>query len=101
MYGYQLSNDAKAAIMIKLGTVEFDDRIFGALRDDKLVVFAGAGVSMGPPSTQSYERGAMLEKRRALMQDWANFVSAPVPNVANVTSIQSAVFQKAASRKLS
>ena len=74
--------------MIKLGAIEFDDRIFDALRDDKLVVFAGAGVSMAPPSTQSYERGAMLEKRRALMQDWANFVSAPVPNVASVTSIK-------------
>jgi len=36
--------------MIKLGAIEFDDRIFDALRDDKLVVFAGAGVSMAPPS---------------------------------------------------
>ena len=42
--------DEKAAIMIKLGAIEFDDRIFDALRDDKLVVFAGAGVSMAPPS---------------------------------------------------
>ena len=33
---------------------------------------------VGNSTTQSYERGAMLEKRRALMQDWANFVSAPV-----------------------
>lgn len=36
--------------MIKLGSIEFDDQILDALRDDKLVVFAGAGVSMGPPS---------------------------------------------------
>lgn len=36
--------------MTKLGGIEFDDRILDALRDDKLVVFAGAGVSMGPPS---------------------------------------------------
>lgn len=36
--------------MIKLGTIEFDERILDALRDDNLVVFAGAGVSMGPPS---------------------------------------------------
>jgi hypothetical protein len=36
--------------MTKLGAIEFDDRILDALRDDKLVVFAGAGVSMGPPS---------------------------------------------------
>jgi integrase len=56
---------------------------------------------VGNATTQSYERGAMFEKRRALMQAWANFLSAPVPNVASVTSIQSAVFQKAASHKLS
>jgi len=56
---------------------------------------------VGNATTQSYERGAMFEKRRALMQDWASFVSAPVPNVASVTSIQSAVFQKAAGHKLS
>tara|TARA_R100001509_G_scaffold24784_2_gene12951 strand:- start:1371 stop:4394 length:3024 start_codon:yes stop_codon:yes gene_type:complete len=36
--------------MTKLGAIDFDDRILEALRDDKLVVFAGAGVSMGPPS---------------------------------------------------
>ena len=36
--------------MIKLGTIAFDDRILDALRDDNLAVFAGAGVSMGPPS---------------------------------------------------
>lgn len=36
--------------MTKLGTIEFDDCILDALRDDQLVVFAGAGVSMGPPS---------------------------------------------------
>lgn len=36
--------------MTTLGAIEFDDRILDALRDDKLVVFAGAGVSMAPPS---------------------------------------------------
>lgn len=36
--------------MTKLGTIEFDDRILDALRDNQLVVFAGAGVSMGHPS---------------------------------------------------
>lgn len=36
--------------MTKLGAIEFDERILEALRDDRLVVFAGAGVSMGPPS---------------------------------------------------
>lgn len=36
--------------MIKFSTIEFDNRILDALRDDKLVVFAGAGVSMGAPS---------------------------------------------------
>ncbi|MDH4138232.1 MAG: SIR2 family protein, partial [Anaerolineae bacterium] len=36
--------------MTKLGAIAFDDRILDALRDDRLVVFAGAGVSMGPPS---------------------------------------------------
>jgi hypothetical protein len=36
--------------MTKLGAIEFDDPILDALRDDRLVVFAGAGVSMGPPS---------------------------------------------------
>lgn len=36
--------------MTKLGAIEFDDRILDALRDNRLVVFAGAGVSMGPPS---------------------------------------------------
>ena len=36
--------------MTKLGVIEFDDRVLDALRDDQLIVFAGAGVSMGPPS---------------------------------------------------
>ena len=37
--------------MPKLGPIDFDDSILDALRDDKLVMFAGAGVSMGPPSS--------------------------------------------------
>lgn len=37
--------------MTKLGTIDFDDCILDALRDDRLVVFAGAGVSMGAPSS--------------------------------------------------
>lgn len=36
--------------MTKLGAIEFDDRILDAVRDNNLVIFAGAGVSMGPPS---------------------------------------------------
>ena len=36
--------------MTKLGAIDFDDCILDALRDDRLIVFAGAGVSMGPPS---------------------------------------------------
>jgi len=36
--------------MIKLGPLAFDEKILDALSQDKLVVFAGAGVSMGPPS---------------------------------------------------
>jgi hypothetical protein len=36
--------------MTKLGAIEFDDCVLDALRDDRLIVFAGAGVSMGPPS---------------------------------------------------
>lgn len=43
--------------MIKLGPLAFDERIFDALSEDKLVVFAGAGVSMGPPSNfPSFEK---------------------------------------------
>lgn len=43
--------------MTKLDTINFDDCILDALRDDKLVVFAGAGVSMGPPSNlANFER---------------------------------------------
>lgn len=37
--------------MKKLGPIWFADELLDALRDDKLVVFAGAGVSMGPPSS--------------------------------------------------
>ncbi|KAB8198398.1 DUF4020 domain-containing protein [Lysobacter maris] len=36
--------------MLRLGNLDFDDRILDAITDSKLVVFAGAGVSMGPPS---------------------------------------------------
>jgi len=45
---------------------------------------------VGNSTSQSYERGAMFEKRRALMQDWANFVNAPPSNFARVTSIKAA-----------
>jgi len=36
--------------MPRLGNLDFDDRILDAIKDDKLVVFAGAGVSIGAPS---------------------------------------------------
>ncbi len=36
--------------MLRLGNLDFDDRILDAIKDGKLVVFAGAGVSMGAPS---------------------------------------------------
>ena len=35
---------------MKFGNVEFNDRLMNALRDDDLVIFAGAGVSMPGPS---------------------------------------------------
>ncbi|MBK8096577.1 MAG: DUF4020 domain-containing protein [Planctomycetes bacterium] len=37
--------------MTKLGAIEFDGRMLDAIRDDRFIVFAGAGVSMGPPSS--------------------------------------------------
>ncbi len=36
--------------MLRLGSLDFDDRILDAIKSGKLVVFAGAGVSMGAPS---------------------------------------------------
>jgi hypothetical protein len=35
---------------MKFGKVDFPKRLLDALRDNKLVVFAGAGVSMGKPA---------------------------------------------------
>lgn len=35
---------------MKFGSIEINESIVNALRDDKLVVFAGAGISMGLPS---------------------------------------------------
>lgn len=40
----------RACSMARLGAISFDNRILDAARDGALVVFAGAGVSMGPPS---------------------------------------------------
>lgn len=37
--------------MPRLGNIDFDDQILDAIKDGKLVVFAGAGISMGPPSS--------------------------------------------------
>ena len=51
---------------MKLGAIDFDDRILDALRDDKLVVFAGAGVSMGPPSNLPNFKGPRREDRPRL-----------------------------------
>ena len=36
--------------MPKLGPLQIDNSILDAIRDDRLVIFAGAGVSMGPPA---------------------------------------------------
>ncbi len=36
--------------MPKLGSLHFDDSILDAIRDDRFVIFAGAGVSIGPPA---------------------------------------------------
>jgi hypothetical protein len=60
--------------MTKLGSIEFDSRILDAIRDEKLVVFAGAGVSMGAPSclssfwklTSDIARGTGLEPTEPL-----------------------------------
>jgi NAD-dependent SIR2 family protein deacetylase len=35
---------------MKLGQIDFPDRLLSAIRDDHLVIFAGAGVSMGQPA---------------------------------------------------
>ena len=35
---------------MRIGGVDFPDPLLNALRDGRLVVFAGAGVSMGPPA---------------------------------------------------
>ncbi len=45
--------------------------------------------SVGGNTTQSYERGSQFEKRRALMQDWADFCHAPA-KASNVTDIRAA-----------
>ncbi|SMQ30391.1 SIR2-like domain-containing protein [Pseudomonas helmanticensis] len=37
--------------MVKLAALDFPDSILEALRDDRLVIFAGAGVSVGAPSS--------------------------------------------------
>lgn len=45
---------------MKIGGLDFPRPILNALRDDKLVVFAGAGVSMGKPaSLPSFTKLAM------------------------------------------
>lgn len=36
--------------MAKVGSLQISDSILDAIRDDRLVIFAGAGVSMGPPA---------------------------------------------------
>ena len=36
--------------MTKIGSIDFCDKFLDAIQDEKLVVFAGAGVSMGKPS---------------------------------------------------
>jgi integrase len=43
--------------------------------------------AVGNAVTQSYERGAMFEKRRALMQDWADFCELPQTKGSKVTRI--------------
>ena len=45
--------------------------------------------NVGSATTKSYERGSQFEKRRALMQDWANFCHASA-TAANVTDIRAA-----------
>ena len=35
---------------MRIGGVDFPEPLLNALRDGRLVVFAGAGVSMGPPA---------------------------------------------------
>lgn len=45
----RISTDTRK-IMARFGSIDFDERILNAIKDDKLVIFAGAGVSMGSPS---------------------------------------------------
>lgn len=46
--------------------------------------------NVGSATTKSYERGSQFEKRRALMQDWANFMFAPESKASNVTNLKRA-----------
>lgn len=56
--------------MTRIGTIDFSDNIFDALKEENLVVFAGAGVSMGDPSNlPSYKKlaeGIASGSRRVL-----------------------------------
>ena len=45
-----MSAKPDSASAMKIGGVDFPEPLLNALRDGKLVVFAGAGVSMGPPA---------------------------------------------------
>lgn len=60
--------------MAKLGVIDFEDSILDALRDDKLVVFAGAGVSMGPPSSL----GSFEKLANDIAQGTGQVASAPL-----------------------
>lgn len=59
--------------MTKLGPIEFDDRIINALRDNSLVIFAGAGVSMGAPSNLP-----SFEKLASSIAGYAEVASDPI-----------------------
>jgi integrase len=52
---------------------------------------AASGHTVGDAVQQAYQRTDLLEKRRKLMRDWANFIDQPSTNSSsNVTQLRKA-----------
>ena len=55
---------------MRIRKVDFDERLINAQRDNSLVVFAGAGVSMGPPSNYPSFNGLTQDIAKWASQEW-------------------------------
>jgi integrase len=92
--GKQLSDMAMTSVMRRMGLVSVPHGLRSTFRDwaaertnfPKEIAEMALAHTVSNAVEAAYRRGDMLEKRREMMQVWADFLSMPAPQKVNVNT---------------